>query len=1843
MSSRKKHPPLSTRKQPLIESYFSSKPRPNAVTTSKRLVQTSLRARPIRASKSPAKEEILDLTRSTSPMDESESPPSTKKRKLEPGPSNSSPGSSARHDLFGSILSPMSEAPSPASDRHQTPRQTPPRLEERVKSMLISPSPSHIRRLDSMIVDDPNDIVESSQTQYLHLIFTPPSRRICNVDVQRPQAHATTPTPTSQRAQFRAGDGSSTLRATRSPSVASSHGQADWHVPSSQGEVSEPRTPRKRRRDLMDQPGTPSRAFWSPRASGVSGAAGANVVRSSVTPSSQGGSQRMPPPLLPASVMRNPPSREQGAGKEAGLSGGPMLLNTPKTDFRGRLIAGRSSPSSHFPSSRPPRTQVYREDHVPSSQGESSLAPTELGTVESPRKLIKYPTVDTDLLPFVPSSAPGSQEARAHTPRPNSPTVPAVPAPDFNHLPNPRTPARTIHRDLVSSPTSLPSPRAIFSSLGVNISMNRSTQGTVAPPKLSEAKLSSPTTVKIRPLDTSFLGSPNQGRTMTSPDKGSSPSRARQAEYSPERDQSPSQMVIPSSQPIHDSSQPLEYDIDPEVHAQTQTQLQLKSQPGPFESRGASGLKSSALVEALLPPITVQRSPRLNSSQEDSSQPLPPSQTPIQGSRMDPDRSAAGMDGVFGMLGFGSEADTNGDSLREVDRNILVQSGRETRPHTPPKFDLPPSSPPPETPAHHEGKATNHESQLETPSRTAMKKAPAKATPAKDSPLVRAFELARTRSKAESGSSASRALSSPIAAPRLGGESQLEVENYQGEKHVRGAMGKAHTRSQSVAGRAGSASGPVRPRRVTRSFKSPTSRPGRAYSSPRRSKDAESDFVGSSDVEEQEMEMETRRARLRASPVRSVKGKEPAVLDTPQRKRGYIQIYGTNDFPMNGKSPTTPSREEHLPSSVSPSPIRLHARSPSPLVEDTQTQEESETPWETLRPSQSVSQVLERRVIEEALAEAERGRLLRQEQESERQRAKERAEEEVRAKEAEAREAERRKEQAKVAVKGPNQEPQAVRAPVLEGLPVRQVAVPPNVSTPKSRRIADKEIYIVTPTKVVKRTPVKLHRDRVISMTPSSPLLEGEEGDDEEYTLKRCMWAQAELEMWLVNHNTRQGSGNRRGNNNNASNNNGTNQEDRFANGPNPSSRPVVRAPRPQGPNSVNTIQPPLVPLPSLPESALARVNGGQGNRTGALPRQNGRASASQAPTTGAPPSRRPATNNNNNNQQPRPPPNPRRNQRPPSANTAPQTARNNQNNQDGRNNPNAGRLNQPGPQNSNAPSTSNNQNGQPISKRAAKRRRANERKAAQQAEEQAAQNGGVPSQNGGGPSQQAGGRRPGQGPRQASVNPPASTLATRASASIPPVATSTIGRGLNQTGPTLNVSDIPARSVAQSRSLPGPAAPVSPREELSQRPVRAPAQRPQGRTNTAVPYVPYDPTSWEADSSSDDDSAYGHPNESALDWLLRPCLPLDYPPLLCLFAPSLLPSRLFLLGLLLCLLLSGQFLPGPPPPVLFPPGLFPPVLFSPSLWHRLQVTHYGRPTLLALFALTHQTRFLRYVRQLAVDIDQRSVPHASRSISLMPSSRVGCGQTLEYRDVIRAAKNNKACLARYETLLLRRTLQAEPNFVWCKSTACQQGQLHESGARAPIVICQACRARSCFTHQVPWHTGQTCAQYDAQRASRARETQDNLASEAYIRQHAKACPNAACGRNIEKNDGCDHMTCRRPAGCGHELPILNHGNHHHNPSCQHYAAIDRRTTWGYTPPAPPNAQVPRVAPRAFYAPPTPTAYPTPLHRAPTPPAPFPMFRPRPALTARPVVPAPTPTPVSWWDWFLGRTTATAA
>ncbi|KAF8319082.1 hypothetical protein DL93DRAFT_2075402 [Clavulina sp. PMI_390] len=165
------------------------------------------------------------------------------------------------------------------------------------------------------------------------------------------------------------------------------------------------------------------------------------------------------------------------------------------------------------------------------------------------------------------------------------------------------------------------------------------------------------------------------------------------------------------------------------------------------------------------------------------------------------------------------------------------------------------------------------------------------------------------------------------------------------------------------------------------------------------------------------------------------------------------------------------------------------------------------------------------------------------------------------------------------------------------------------------------------------------------------------------------------------------------------------------------------------------------------------------------------------------------------------------------------------------------------------------------------------------------------------------------------------------------------------------------------------------------------------------------------------------------------------------------------------------------------------------------------------------------------------------------------CPCLMEHHDVQRVA--TASVFARYDTLSFQRTLQSMPEFRFCKQPECGSGQIHDGGEDMPIMRCVACQDLSCFKHDLPWHYHQTCDEFDG-----TLEKDVNFAaSKAYIASNAKLCPD--CQRPIEKDDGCDHMTCRKPVGCGHQFcwlclapfdPIAREGNHRHRPTCQHYA-----------------------------------------------------------------------------------------
>lgn len=111
---------------------------------------------------------------------------------------------------------------------------------------------------------------------------------------------------------------------------------------------------------------------------------------------------------------------------------------------------------------------------------------------------------------------------------------------------------------------------------------------------------------------------------------------------------------------------------------------------------------------------------------------------------------------------------------------------------------------------------------------------------------------------------------------------------------------------------------------------------------------------------------------------------------------------------------------------------------------------------------------------------------------------------------------------------------------------------------------------------------------------------------------------------------------------------------------------------------------------------------------------------------------------------------------------------------------------------------------------------------------------------------------------------------------------------------------------------------------------------------------------------------------------------------------------------------------------------------------------------------------------------------------------------------------------SRYERASIRATLTADPDFRFCFSMACESGQLHPGGASEPIFSCQVCRHKHCVVCETNWHEDQTCEEFQAELH---RNTENDEKSEKEVEKISKPCPE--CRVPIQKNKGCDHMTCQ--------------------------------------------------------------------------------------------------------------------
>jgi IBR domain, a half RING-finger domain len=113
-----------------------------------------------------------------------------------------------------------------------------------------------------------------------------------------------------------------------------------------------------------------------------------------------------------------------------------------------------------------------------------------------------------------------------------------------------------------------------------------------------------------------------------------------------------------------------------------------------------------------------------------------------------------------------------------------------------------------------------------------------------------------------------------------------------------------------------------------------------------------------------------------------------------------------------------------------------------------------------------------------------------------------------------------------------------------------------------------------------------------------------------------------------------------------------------------------------------------------------------------------------------------------------------------------------------------------------------------------------------------------------------------------------------------------------------------------------------------------------------------------------------------------------------------------------------------------------------------------------------------------------------------------------------------RALVKEMKEMVNRALDSADESWRWCLAAGCGHGGLHGGGQE--MIRCRKCDYKMCLKHQVPWHTGYTCQEYETSHPHAA----ITKTSEELVQKVSKPCP--GCGIAVQKDGGCNHMSCEQ-------------------------------------------------------------------------------------------------------------------
>eukprot|EP00937_MAST-01D_sp_MAST-1D-sp2_P005190 g5190.t1 len=178
-----------------------------------------------------------------------------------------------------------------------------------------------------------------------------------------------------------------------------------------------------------------------------------------------------------------------------------------------------------------------------------------------------------------------------------------------------------------------------------------------------------------------------------------------------------------------------------------------------------------------------------------------------------------------------------------------------------------------------------------------------------------------------------------------------------------------------------------------------------------------------------------------------------------------------------------------------------------------------------------------------------------------------------------------------------------------------------------------------------------------------------------------------------------------------------------------------------------------------------------------------------------------------------------------------------------------------------------------------------------------------------------------------------------------------------------------------------------------------------------------------------------------------------------------------------------------------------------------------------------------RFCRECWEGYLTNAVSEGTRSV-FAPCPSQGCKEVVTEDVFLNILRGDAPSLQKYRKYLLDAFVDINKAMRWCPSPFCTNAVCAPSHTRSVRCLCGT---KFCFGCGEPAHEPVTCELL----MQWIDKCQNESETANWILSHTKKCPK--CHTRIEKNQGCNHMTCRA-AGCGHEFcwicmgPWAEHG-----------------------------------------------------------------------------------------------------